>query len=199
MRLKLLEAKTQRVLATAADAYSFVNLQRAVSVLKLALYRPKRAPFDKELMVLRATIATGQWPVARAVVDTMDDHVAAEGVSTAKELKERFEGVKEEVRKASLVPENGGFVSHAISRVFSKAMFPKSVREGSDVEAILTRAEDYVFEGDFELAARELNQLAGWPKQLVKDWVEETRRYLEAQQALKVLETECFLQSLRFG
>ena len=74
---------------------------------------------------------------------------------------------------------------------------------GDQPEAIVARADywihvrlsctfilithDCIQRGDIEQAARELNQLKGVPKQVVRDWLHDARAYLEVQQAVAVL------------
>ena len=79
--------------------------------------------------------------------------------------------------------------SHAASAVLSRFIFSKKsegLPEGEDVEAVLTRTEVLLEEGDLDGAAREMNSLHGWAGVLSRDWVGECRRVLETKQALDV-------------
>jgi mitofilin len=101
------------------------------------------------------------------------------------------------IQKASLLPQNGGFVSYLSSAFLSNFLFTKvGFVQGEDVISTLSRAEWYLNHRDLESAAREVNQLAGWPKILARDWLEAARRHLEVRQALQVAEAEAGLASL---
>lgn len=163
------------------------QLWTAVRALTYAVHEPRA--FASELEALR-DIASGSHDHAElvgTVVASIDDRVSERGVHSVSDLAARWRVVREEVRRASLVPEDGGFMSHALSVLLSRVMFRKQgLVPGNDVEAICARVEWYLHENNLDSAARELNQLTGWPKKLVKDWIELARRHLEVKQALEV-------------
>jgi mitofilin len=134
------------------------------------------------------------------VVDSIKEEVAYRGVDTFLDLAERFQTVKEQVRRASMVPEDGGLISHAVSATMSKLLVEKQGNvAGDDVEAILARTEYRLGQFDLDGATRELNQLSGWPKRLAHDWIEAARRRLELLQALQVIETQSYLSALQMN
>jgi mitofilin len=145
--------------------------------------RPK--PFISELAALKEVAADNT--VVNAAIASVNPTAYQKGIPTSGQLIDRFRRVASEVRKAALLPENAGIVSHAASLVLSKVMFKKGgLPVGDDVESVLTRAEMLLEEGNFEDAAREVNSLTGWAKTLSRDWLAECRRVLEVQQALDV-------------
>ncbi|CAG1967984.1 unnamed protein product [Fusarium graminearum] len=153
-------------------------------------------PFIRELVALRE-IASDD-PVVNAAIASVNPAAYQRGISTSSQLIDRFRRVANEVRKASLLPDEAGVASHASSWVLSHVMFKKQgLADGNDVESILTRTQTYLEEGDLDSAAREINGLDGWAKTLSKDWLGEVRKVLEVQQALDVIATEARLQSLR--
>ncbi|KAG0046241.1 Formation of crista junctions protein 1 [Gryganskiella cystojenkinii] len=158
----------------------------------------ERRPFDRELARLkRLAEEEKDAEVLKAVLASVPESVAAEGVDSVPELMDRFEYVADKVRQASLVPENGGVLAHGMSVVLSKLMFKKHGNvPGNDVEAILARTEYYLLESDLEQAVRELNQLKGWSKRLAKDWIVAARRRVEVGQAIDVINTHANLVSL---
>ncbi|KAG0247921.1 Formation of crista junctions protein 1 [Mortierella polycephala] len=158
----------------------------------------ERRPFDRELARLKKLAETEKdAEVLKAVLAAVPDSVAAAGVDSVPELMDRFEYVADKIRQASLVPENGGVLAHAMSAVLSKLMFKKhGLVPGNDVEAILARTEHYLIESDLEQAVRELNQLKGWGKRLAKDWIVAARRRVEVGQAIDVINTHANLVSL---
>lgn len=144
-----------------------------------------KRPFVQELEAFRSSSKDNV--LLQTVLDTIPVDVAENGVDTMSDLKTRFAHVAKEVRKVALVPEDGGFGSHIVSWILAKIMFQKEgLVEGDDVEAVLARSNYYLKSGDLENAARELNQLKGWPKRLAQDWIIAARRHLEVKQALEV-------------
>jgi mitofilin len=142
-------------------------------------------PFIRELAALREIAADD--PVVNAAIASINPIAYQRGVPSSAQLIDRFRRVAQEVRKASLLPEDAGVASHASSYVLSKLLFKKKgLATGDDVESILTRTETFLEEGDLDGAAREMNGLSGWAKTLSRDWLGEVRKVLEVQQALDV-------------
>lgn len=142
-------------------------------------------PFIRELVALKE-IATDD-AVVDAAIASVNPTAYQRGIPTSSQLIDRFRRVANEVRKASLLPDEAGVASHASSWVLSRVMFKKQgLADGDDVESILTRTQTYLEEGDLDSAAREMTGLEGWAKTLSKDWLGEVRKVLEVQQALDV-------------
>ena len=144
-------------------------------------------PFINELAALKEMGNSNE--VINAAIASIPPVAYQRGVPTSAHLIDRFRRVASEVRKAALLPEDAGVASHAASAVLSRFMFSKKgegMPEGSDAEAVLTRTEVFLEEGDLDGAAREMNGLHGWASVLSKDWVQECRRVLETKQALDV-------------
>jgi mitofilin len=162
------------------------HLQVAVEAVRALLegaHGP--VPFTAQLAALK------ELAVANPLVDTAIASVSPiayqRGIPTIGQLIDRFRRVSTEVRKAALLPEHAGVVSHATSLLLSKFMFRKGgLPVGEDAESVLTRAEMLLEEGNLEDAVREVNSLTGWAKTLSRDWLGEARRVLEVQQALDV-------------
>ncbi|KAG9507905.1 MICOS complex subunit mic60 [Fusarium musae] len=173
------------------------QLHVAVEAVRASLEDDRHPrPFIRELVALRE-IASDD-PVVNAAIASVNPSAYQRGISTTSQLIDRFRRVANEVRKASLLPDEAGVASHASSWVLSHVMFKKQgLADGNDVESILTRTQTYLEEGDLDSAAREINGLDGWAKTLSKDWLGEVRKVLEVQQALDVIATEARLQSLR--
>lgn len=142
-------------------------------------------PFIKELVALKEIAADDA--VVNAAIASINPTAYQRGVSNSAELIDRFRRVAQEVRKASLLPEDAGVASHASSFVLSKVLFKKQgLAAGDDVESILTRTQTFLEEGNLDAAAREMNGLTGWAKTLSRDWLSEVRKVLEVRQALEV-------------
>ncbi|KAF9973358.1 Formation of crista junctions protein 1 [Actinomortierella ambigua] len=198
LRLKMLERQglvTGEFLEHSARTH---QLWCSAKALEKAYEAGERRPFDRELARLkRLAEQDKENELLRAVLASIPEAVACEGVDSVPELADRFQHVADEVRKASLVPENGGVLAHGMSVVLSKLMFKKhGLVPGNDVEAILARTEFYLQENDLEQAVREMNQLQGWGKRLAKDWIVAARRRVEVGQALDIINTQANLTSL---
>ncbi|KAH1405062.1 MICOS complex subunit mic60 [Aspergillus fumigatus] len=173
------------------------QLQVAVDAVRSVLERSTvPRPFVRELVAVKE-LAAGD-PVVEAAIASINPTAYQRGIPSTSQIIERFRRVADEVRKASLLPEDAGIASHAASLVLSKVMFKKDAVAGSDdVESVLLRTEHLLEEGNLDDAAREMNTLKGWAKILSKDWLSDVRRVLEVKQALEVIETEARLQCLR--
>lgn len=172
------------------------HLQVAVEAVRSRLERADRPrPFIKDLAALKEIAAED--PVVNSAIASINPAAYQRGVPTPAQLIDRFRRVADEVRKASLLPEDAGIASHAASLVLSKFMFKKQGRAvGDDVESILTRTETLLEEGSLDDAAREMNTLKGWAKTLSSDWLAEVRRVLEVRQALDVCSSTIHNRSL---
>jgi MICOS complex subunit MIC60 len=165
------------------------HLHVAVEAIRSSLEKADRPrPFVRELAALKE-IADDD-PVVNAAIASISPAAYQRGVATPAQLVDRFRYVADEVRKASLLPEDAGIVSHAASLLLSKFLFKKKgLVAGNDVESVLSRTETLLEEGNLDGAAREMNELTGWAKTLSRDWLAEIRRVLEVQQALDVSST----------
>lgn len=184
------------------------QLVTAIDALKRAALSGEQTQFILELESL--TRLSAKTPFAKVgerqsdeliqlVTSSIQTHVAKHGITSLAALSERFETVSREVRRASLIPEeDASMVSHLISIVLSSFMFTKKgLVPGDDVESRLARAEYYLnTEKDLESAAREINQLTGWPKRLSMDWLDAARRHLEVKQALEIMRSQASLISM---
>jgi len=161
--------------------------------------------FARELAALsnvskRTATATGSEgnSTIDAVIATIPESVQNSGVESLPTLASWFsDRLVPKIRKAALLPSNGGFASYLSSAFLSNFLFSQvGFVQGDDVISTLSRAEWYLTHRDLESAAREVNQLTGWPKILARDWLEASRRHLEVRQALQVAEAEAGLASL---
>lgn len=162
-------------------------------------------PFARELAALSnvakrspTSASTTEENTIDVVLATIPDSVQAHGVESFPTLAGWFtDRLEPKIRKAALFPQNGGFMAYLSSSALSNLLFKKvGFVQGDDVISTLSRAEWYLTHRDLESAAREVNQLDGWPKILARDWLQAARRHLEVRQALQVAEAEAGLSSL---
>ncbi|KAI8822409.1 mitochondrial inner membrane protein-domain-containing protein [Fimicolochytrium jonesii] len=168
----------------------------ALTAVKDALENPHQTPLAKEISLLR-NLGDAEQLVA-TVIGSIPAEVARTGVPTPSELEHRFQAkTAKAVREAQFMSPQAGPLSHTIALGLSKLTFKKEgLVSGDDVESIVARAEYYLKEGDVDSAAREVNQLKGWPKEVARDWLVGARRYLEVKQAIDIVETHLNLLSL---
>lgn len=156
----------------------------------VALSSNKRQPFRDELRKLRHVTAAREDPLASVVLDSLEESdVPDVGVEPFADLATWFVNeVAPKVSQVALVPdENAGVLSYLASRALSGLRFKRQgLVPGNDVLSVLARAEYYLNEKDLDSATRELNQLKGPAKSLLRDWLDCARKRLEVQQALEV-------------
>ncbi|KAF2770039.1 hypothetical protein EJ03DRAFT_382355 [Teratosphaeria nubilosa] len=175
------------------------HLQVAVEAVRAKVLESEHpTPFLNELVALKEVSKDDE--VVNSAIASINPVAYQRGIPTPASLIDRFRRVANEVRKASLLPEDAGVASHAASAVLSRMMFKKKsdrgLPEGDDVEATLARTEVLLEEGDLDAAAREMNGLKGWAHVLSRDWIGEVTRVLEVRQAVDVIATEARLKSL---
>ena len=196
-KLDELAANLKRLERVALDNSSYLDqnlhihsLWSAIRALHNAVDAPARKPFRDELRVLRHIAAAKDDPIVSTALEALEaSDVPDVGVEPFVDLASWFTtSVAPRVSSVALVPDqNAGLLSHIASHVFSTFTFRRQgLVSGDDVLSTLSRAEHYLHEKDLDSATRELNQLAGTAKVLVKDWLEAARRRLEVQQALDV-------------
>lgn len=188
-----------------------VRLHKIWSALRAVQSKAERGDqaFDDELRVLQA-LSTPSDPDTAGAEDTVMRAALAQleasgipqtGVKSFTVLSNWFTNrVAPRIHETSLVPapEEATVATHLVSTVLSKILFrPQAgLVPGDDVGAVLARAEWALNEKDLDAAAREVNNLRGWPRKLAEDWLREARRKLEVQQALDIVGTEATLSSL---
>ncbi|PWN91808.1 hypothetical protein FA10DRAFT_300386 [Acaromyces ingoldii] len=162
-----------------------------------------RAPFRKQLDSLKKALEKSGSREEDALLAKALDQLEAsrpdEGVESFSTLYSWFTNkLRPAVQRVALVPDQAGIGSHLISATISPLLFAKKgFPEGDDVPAVLARAQWHLERRDLDGAARQLNQLHGWPKILAEDWLDAARRRLEAQQHLEVASAEAHFASLQ--
>lgn len=202
-KLENLEKSIAELKQLNVDSATFISertrlqeLEVALNALKNVLHEPTPRQFTKELFAVKEIAGTDE--LLQATIASIDKESYEAGVPTLGQLADRFRSVAEEVRKASLLPENAGVAGHATSWILSKVLFRKrGMVLGSDVEAVLARTEAYLEANDLDSATREMNSLSGWAHIISGDWLKMARRYLELQQAVELLENSVILQALK--
>ncbi|KAJ1657851.1 MICOS complex subunit mic60 [Dispira simplex] len=170
--------------------------QALLAIRQIVDHSLRQQVVDLELAALQrlTRAAEENYPASVVALGSVQSTVVDEGIQTLPELRERFDYVRTQIRRTALVPEDGGMLSHALSRALSTVMFAKrGLVPGTDAEAVLARTEYHLDHGDLDSATRELNQLKGWSKKVAQDWLEAARHHLTLKQALQVVEAELMM------
>jgi mitofilin len=196
-KLDELAANLKRLERVALDNSTYLDenlrihaLWSALRAVNNTIEAPMRRPFRDELRVLRHAAAARDDAVVGVALDALDAGDAPDvGVEPLADLASWFTtSVAPAVSRVALVPDGGaGVLAHVASYVLSAFAFRRrGLVHGDDVLSVLARAEYHLNEKDLDSATRELNQLQGTARTLLKDWLEAARRRLEVQQALEV-------------
>jgi mitofilin len=192
-----LEAAT---LEAGGDAHRMFNLNRLWTAVRALDKATKNGstPFARELDSVKQF--GEHWPLVQTAASSIPTNVAAQGVLSEPQLAQWWrDSVRMKIKRASLMPEDGGLISHATSWILSHFMLDKKgLIPGEDVDAILARSDYHLNRGDLDAAAREVNQLNGWTKSLAHDWLTEARKTLSVRQLVEVRFSDSKTNLVRF-
>ena len=185
-----------------------LSFNAAVRALRQAIDGPAagdenpyvRRTFESELGKVREMATARNDPLIQGALAALDKTgAAADGVESVPTLHEWFRvRVAPRLRSVALLPEHGaGVLSYFASMALSPLLFARKGNvPGSDVASVVARADWHLERQDLDSAARELNQLHGWPKVLAADWLAAARKRLEVDQALDLVDREAAISAL---
>ena len=189
-------AKLKRLERVALDNSIYLDenlrihaLWSALRAVNNAIDAPVRLPFRDELRVLRHASAAREDAVVSAALEPLEaGNVADVGVEPLADHEPWFTTSVAPVSRVALVPDEGaGVLAHVALLGFSTSAFRcQGFAPGNDTLSILACAGYCLNEKDLDSATRELNQLKGTVKALLKDWLEAARRKLKVRRALEV-------------
>lgn len=159
-----------------------------------------KSPFAKQLASAKKSIKGKESnELLLTVLEQLDYSKPEEGVESFSTLYSWFtQKVRPAIQRVALVPENSGILSHLMSSTLSPLLFRKAgFPKGDDVPSVLARSQFYLERRDLDGAAREINQLKGWPKILAEDWLQAARKRLEVEQHVQVAQVEAHFASLQ--
>jgi hypothetical protein len=124
-----------------------------------------------------------------SLVSAFPSSVTSVGIPTLDDLRLRFASVKQECRKAALVPDNArGMLGHTIGALFATLTFDqKGLVSGEGVEEKLARADHYLDLGNLDLAIRELDTVQGLPGEILNFWLTDARTRYQLDLTRKAL------------
>ncbi|XP_072378950.1 MICOS complex subunit Mic60 isoform X1 [Diabrotica undecimpunctata] len=207
-RLKGLdEAITEKNTADAASKQAQVLWSACQSLLRAIKagcpglsWKEQIRPLEPEITAVQKAAADHDELVS-AVIQGIPKEARERGVYPEDALRERFLKVEQVARTVALIPEEGAalpvhLLSYLQSLILIKAASPIPQSELNneiiDVSTlntndILQRARYWLDRGDFTQTLRYMNLLQGAPRCVAKEWMDETRIYLETQQAANTL------------
>ncbi|RLN97693.1 hypothetical protein BBJ28_00012352, partial [Nothophytophthora sp. Chile5] len=174
------------------EAFSHRVHKTSMAALALSDRVEAAAPLRSEIRALRE--AARNDPLIDAAVKSLPQSVIEEGAPSVGQLQERFKVVKSVGHRAALVPEDSGIIGQAFGSALSLLMIPPGGPiEGTDADAVLSRAEFALKAGDIEKAIDEMKGLSGVPAQVSKDWISAAESRLAVEQTAKVIKAHVAL------
>ncbi|EIF46537.1 putative mitochondrial protein fmp13 [Brettanomyces bruxellensis AWRI1499] len=205
-RVKQIEKQELELSSAAETMIGFRKINSSLDAIRNILY--SNTPSEKcgqELVKRINTLRNLTKPLKNDVINSALSSLPSDrtllktgGVLTQSQLISRWETLTPEIRKVSLAPPNSGVLGQISSFLFSKLLVQKSgVPEksddsiaGSDVESVLARVNDDLVKNNLDSAVEEVANMKGWPRRLANDWLEESRKKLELQFLVEVIDTE---------
>ncbi|KAH3668273.1 hypothetical protein OGAPHI_002027 [Ogataea philodendri] len=186
--------------------YNYRDIKKSIGALQGLLLSNESSPkrgeeLVKELDNLKKLVASLDNDLITQAINALpsnDTLLRNGGVLTQSQLLARWELLLPELRSVSLLPPNAGLVGHISSFVFSKLLFAKSGKPvktddeliGNDIESVIARVNEYLVKNELDNAVEEVSNMKGWARKLADDWLAESRRKLELQFLVDLLETE---------
>lgn len=114
--------------------------------------------------------------------------LSGKGVPTQETLRQRFDGLADEITRAAITGEDPGWWDETLLRLTSVVNIrPVGERKGEDTAAIVARAERRLAEGNLAAAIDELKALSGRPASTAAPWVADAERRLALDTALTTI------------
>lgn len=163
-----------------ADLSAQAALSRS-SVSRIIAALDSGSPYRAAIVDLRS--ASGD-----EVSAVLEAH-ADKGVATLAGLIESFPDQARSALAQARADNSAGDTGGKIGNFFKTHLGARSVeaREGSDVDAVLSRAEAALRQGDLKAVLTELDGLAEGPKTVMSEWIDLAQTRLQATQAAEEL------------
>ena len=144
--------------------------------------------FANQLEALKAL--AGEHPdIARAIAAL--ESRAASGIPTQATLRGRFNRTARDIVRAAVGLASAGWADRARTWVSSLVTIRRTAGDapGDEAEAVVARAEAYLYAGDLIAAAEELARLSGPAADAAAPWLDDARARLAAEQVMATLHT----------
>ncbi|CAO4383747.1 unnamed protein product [Caenorhabditis nigoni] len=165
----------------------------------------RRLPLNESLSLLKEVNPEDEF--VNAIIGSFPKQATTVGTYTEQDLKNRFEQLYKVGRKTAAIDENGGGLGAYFWSYVKSIFLVDMPRQYSELDAIdvnnadnyeiLSRAKQYVHNGDLDKAIRVVQLLKGQPAHLAHDWVLDTRAYLESRLLAQLLVAHAAVSSIR--
>jgi len=167
------------------------RLQLNLNKLKAKLSSNKNENLTIELAELNKLAIESENKVIASAINAIDPSTIETGLLTNSQLTSRFHLLIPALRESALLPPNAGLLGHFSSKVFSKFLLSKEGHvDGKDIESVIARVENYLISNQLDNAVEEIANLKGWNRKLADDWLIESRKRLEVEFLVKLIDLE---------
>jgi mitofilin len=156
-------------------------------------------PLQDELEIVKKSLMKlpVSHPLIWSALQSIPQQALENGVPLEDNLRSQFNSMQRACEHVALIGEDGGnILQYFVSYLYAVLQFKTRINaDGTTVEPedtmntfrLLSLARYFVSHGNFESAARLINQLQGEPRRLAADWLADARLFLETKQAVSVL------------
>ncbi len=149
----------------------------AVSQLRSSLMQGNS--YEKDLETVRQL--AGDDPELQAAI-TKIAPLAETGIMSRESLSREFKGLAGDIVMAKLSGEDVSWQDKAKTRFQNLIKIEKDgLAEGQDTQAIVSRAQTYMDEGDIQAAIAELQKLEGGSAEVAQPWIQQAQARMNAE------------------
>lgn len=168
-----------------------VKLQLSLNKLKFKLQSDKIQDLSNEIKELNVLAKESKNEVITSALNAIDAETVKNGLLTQSQLITRFGLLAPELRSASLLPPYAGVLGHVSAKIFSSLLLKKEGHaEGKDIESLIARVQNNLINNRLDEAVEEVSQLKGWSRRLADDWIFESRKRLEVEFLVNLIDLE---------
>jgi mitofilin len=169
-----------------------VKIQFQLNKIRAKLSGEEAQDLSQEVSQLKQIASEAKNDVIVSAIDAIDTTAIQQGLLTPAQLITRFNLLAPELRTAALLPPNAGVLGHLGAKLFSLLLISKQGNvEGKDIESIIARVQNNLIENRLDDAVEEVANLKGWSRSLADDWLVESRKRLEVEFLVNLIDLEC--------
>lgn len=165
----------------------------ALGALALEDALSKGLPIERELDALNIYLeGADKDSLLQLVMSTLPEETRRHGTDTLLQLKQKFNGLKGNLRHYILLPPGGGGIfAHALSEVASWLRIKEVDPSGDGIESLISRVENFLADGKLTEAADVLQEgvRGSQAEEIIGDWVRQARNRAITEQALTVIQS----------
>mmetsp|Transcript_18944 Transcript_18944/g.23862 ORF Transcript_18944/g.23862 Transcript_18944/m.23862 type:complete len:596 (+) Transcript_18944:91-1878(+) len=184
----------ENVLNETSSYYTAASQINKLSAVALALAKKLETsdPIASELSLLKQASMGDE---LMTIVANSLKVEGKKGVPTVEQLKVRFESVRKAARKAAMIPEatEGVFGQLLGSLIAFITIQPVGNIQGEGADEVLARTAYLLELGDLKTAVLEMTTLTGKESLIVRDWIQDAKLRLQAEQAVKIFNAHASL------